>query len=686
MARRACTRDARASETKPARDRPSGSEFARRRGCARRTPRRAADALLTDHDLTCSTRAPTRASTRSSARTRSAADGQPRTTFAVWAPNAERVSVIGDFNGWDRRAAPARPRGETRASGKGSLPGVGPGARYKYHIVSRHDGYRVDKADPFAFHAEVPPHTASRGRGSRSHEWQDDAWMAERGARQRLDAPMAIYEVHLGSWRRVPEDDRRASSPTASSAPRLADYVARHGLHPRRAPAGHGAPVLRLVGLPDHRLLRAHQPLRHAAGLHVPRRHPAPARHRRDPRLGAVALSRRRARPRLLRRHAPLRARRPAPGLPSRLGQPDLQLRPQRGAHLPARAARCSGSTAITSTACAWTPSPRCSTSTTRATPASGSRTATAAARTSRPSTSCATSTPTCSPRYPDVQTIAEESTAWPMVSRPTYLGGLGFGFKWDMGWMHDTLEYLQHDPIHRQFHHDQLTFRMLYAFSENFVLPLSHDEVVHGKGSLLGKMPGDDWQQFANLRLLLGYMYTQPGKKLLFMGGEFGQWRGVEPRPQPRLASARAAAAPGPAALGARSQSRSTAASRPARARLPAGRLRVDRLQRRRRRASSAFCAAAATPATALLVAAATSPRCRATTTASACRGAASGASCSTATRRLRRQRPGQHRRRGRHRRRPARPRLRPRPDPAAARAGGLPRRRARTSGDAVN
>ena len=281
--------------------------------------------------------------------------------------------MIGDFNGWDKAAHPLARRG---ASGiwEGFVPGVGQGARYKYHIVSRHDGYRVDKADPFAFHREI---AAADGLGRLGPRLRVGRRRVDGGARKRATRSTRrcrIYEVHLGSWRRVPEDGDRSLT-YRELAPPLAEYVQGAGLHPRRAAAGHGAPVLRLVGLPDHRLLRADQPLRHAAGLHVPDRLPAPARHRRDPRLGAVALPDRRARPRLLRRHAPVRARRPAPGLPPRLGQLHLQLRPARGAQLPALAARCSGSTSTTSTACASTRSRRCSTSTTRARPASGSRT-----------------------------------------------------------------------------------------------------------------------------------------------------------------------------------------------------------------------------------------------------------------------------------------------------------------------
>ena len=343
---------------------------------------------------------------------------------------------------------PARIRSRRAgASGiwEGFVPGVGTGTLYKYHVASPIDGYKAEKSDPFGLFHEVAPKTASIV-WDLDYTWDDAAWMASRGPRNTLTRPISIYEMHLGSWMRDPEDGFNSLT-YREMAPRLADYVKEMGFtHVELLPVmehpffgswgyqmtGYFAPTSR-YGTP--------------AGLHVPDRHPAPARHRRDPRLGAVALPDRRARPRLLRRHAPLRARRPAPGVPPGLGQLHLQLRPPRGRELPHSPTRCSGSTSTTSTACAWMPSRRCSTSTTRARRASGSPTSTAAARTSRRSTSCAGFNDEISQRFPDVQTIAEESTAWPMVSRPTYVGGLGFGLKWDMGWMHDTLKYFAARP-----------------------------------------------------------------------------------------------------------------------------------------------------------------------------------------------------------------------------------------------
>ena len=446
-------------------------------------------------------------------------DGVAGTHFAVWAPNAETVSVIGSFNGWSKDAHPLRAL-EGSGIWYGFIPGVEPGATYKYHLRSRYAGYEVDKADPLAFCSELPPATASRV-WRLDYEWHDDEWLASRAARNALDAPMSIYELHVGSWRRA-ADGRFLTY--RELAPLLVEHVQRMGFtHVELLPVmehpfygswgyqttGYFAPTSR-YGTPQDLMFLIDT--LHQAGIGVildwvPSHFPTDEHglgyfdgthlyEHGDPRQGfhpdwssfIFNYGRNEVRSFLLssalfwleRYHADgLRvdavasmlyldySRKPGEWIPNRYGGREnldaIEFLRRMNVEVYAQ--------------------------------------------------------------HPGTQTIAEESTAWPMVSRPTYVGGLGFGLKWDMGWMHDTLEYLAHDPVYRKFHHGQLTFRAMYAFSEHFVLPLSHDEVVHGKGSLLRKMPGDDWQRFANLRLLLGYMLTQPGKKLLFMGAELATW-----------------------------------------------------------------------------------------------------------------------------------------------------------------
>jgi len=441
--------------------------------------------------------------------------------FAVWAPNAREVSVIGDFNGWKPGVHPLAPRGNS-GIWEGFLPGIGVGARYKYHIVSHYNNYRVDKADPYGVFHETPPRTASIV-WDLSYEWHDQQWMAQRRQRNALDAPMLIYEVHLGSWMRVPEEGNRWLT-YRELAPKLAEHVQRLGFthveflpimeHPFYGSwgyqiTGYFAPTSRygtpqdfmylidylhqqgigviLDWVPSHFPTDEHG-LIYFDGTHLyehadPRRgfHP-------DWHSAIFNYGRHEVRTFLLSSAIFWLDRYHADGLRVDAVASMLYLDYSRK---PGE----------------WIPNEY-----------GGRENLEAIAFLRRLNEEIYR-------LYPDVQTIAEESTAWPMVSRPTYLGGLGFGMKWDMGWMHDTLHYLHYDPIYRKYHHTLLTFRMLYAFTENFVLPLSHDEVVHGKGSLLSKMPGDDWQKFANLRLLYGYQYTQPGKKLLFMGAEIGQW-----------------------------------------------------------------------------------------------------------------------------------------------------------------
>ncbi|HTP32949.1 MAG TPA: 1,4-alpha-glucan branching protein GlgB [Candidatus Acidoferrales bacterium] len=449
-------------------------------------------------------------------------EGRRGVHFAVWAPNAARVSVIGDFNDWRVESNPLSPHSQA-GLWEGFVPDIASGALYKYHIISRLGGYEVDKADPYGFAAEIRPRTASRVWDLDTYQWGDAGWMAARAGKNELDCPISIYEVHLGSWRRVGGEENRWLT-YREAAVQLADYVHDGGYtHIELMPVmehpfdgswgyesiGYYAPTSRFgspddfMYLVDHLHQRdigvildwvpAHFPKDEAGlgyfdGTHLYEH--ADQRQGEMPDWNTLVFNYGRSEVRdflignalfwLDRYHVDgLRmdavasmiyldyGRREGQWIPNRYGGKEnieaLQFLRQTNEQVYAA--------------------------------------------------------------FPDCLTIAEESTAWPMVSRPTYTGGLGFGLKWNMGWMHDTLDYVSKDPVHRSYHHNQLTFSAMYAFSENFILPLSHDEVVYGKGSLLAKMPGDEWRKFANLRLLFGYLFGHPGKKLLFMGGDFGQW-----------------------------------------------------------------------------------------------------------------------------------------------------------------
>src|SRR5579862_3633610 len=445
------------------------------------------------------------------------------TRFTVWAPDAAQVSVVGDFNGWNRASHPMAPRDDDSGIWQLFIADVAAGARYKYHVRSRRNGYSVDKSDPYAFYTEPPPRTASIV-ADLHYEWNDAGWPQQRARINSLDAPWSIYEVHLGSWRRVPEEGNRSLT-YREIAVQLADYVSELGFthvellpvmeHPFYGSWGYQvtgffAPSSRYGTPQDFMYLIDHL---HQRGIGVildwvPSHFPNDGHglgffdgthlyEHADPRQGfhpewkSSIFNYGRAEVRNFLSSSALfwldtyhidalrvdavasllyldYGRRAGEWIPNRFGGHENLEAVEFVKQLNLAVYR----------------------------------------------------------DHPDTQTIAEESTAWPMVSRPTYLGGLGFGLKWNMGWMHDTLKYFQLDPVHRKYHHSRLTFSLWYAFTENFVLPLSHDEVVHGKGSLIGRMPGDEWQQFASLRLLFGYMWTHPGKKLLFMGGEFGQRR----------------------------------------------------------------------------------------------------------------------------------------------------------------
>ena len=449
--------------------------------------------------------------------------GTKGVSFAVWAPNAERVSVIGDFNQWDGRRYPMRPRG---LSGLWEIfiPGLQQGTVYKFEIKTRYKGYVATKSDPFALCSEMRPNTASVVWDLDRYQWHDQEWMAVRKQRQRLEAPMAIYEVHLGSWKRKPDPIGMRWLSYRELADELVPYARDMGYtHLQLLPItehpydgswgyqtiGYFAPTSRYGSPDDFRYFvdKAHQ-----AGLGiildwVPAHFPKDGHglsffdgthlyEHADPRKGEhqdwgtliYNYERDEVRAFLLssalfwldKYHIDgLRvdavasmlyldySRQPGEWIPNEfggrenLGAVAFLKRFNEVVHL----------------------------------------------------------------EYPDTLTFAEESTSWPQVSRPTYLGGLGFDLKWNMGWMHDMLDYMEKNPVHRRYSHYDLTFALLYAFTENFVLPFSHDEVVHGKGAMLSKMPGDYWQKFANLRALYGYMYAHPGKKLLFMGCEIGQW-----------------------------------------------------------------------------------------------------------------------------------------------------------------
>jgi 1,4-alpha-glucan branching enzyme len=448
-------------------------------------------------------------------------EGVAGTSFAVWAPNARRVSVIGDFNFWDGRRHAMRKH---PAAGVWEIfiPELGEGALYKYEIRGPNGDLLPQKADPFGFRAERLPGTASVVHGIGNYEWDDAAWMEERESKTALEAPMATYEVHLGSWRRNSDGSYYTYGQLVEE---LVPYVAEMGYthveflppteHPFDGswgyqPLGLYAPTTRF-GTPDDfkHLIEAF----HRAGIGVIIDW-VPAHFPEDPHgLGLFDGTH-------LYEHAdPRQGRHPDWGtLVFNFGRGEVRnyllcnalfwvseyhidgLRVDAVASmLYLDYSREQGE---------WLPNVH-----------GGNENLEAVAFLQR-------TNELVFGRHPGATTLAEESTAWPMVSRPTSMGGLGFGYKWNMGWMHDSLQYMSEDPINRKYHHDEITFSLVYAFNENFVLPLSHDEVVHGKRSLIDKMPGDEWQKFANLRAYYGFMYTHPGKQLLFMGGELAQRR----------------------------------------------------------------------------------------------------------------------------------------------------------------
>ena len=448
-------------------------------------------------------------------------EGVSGTYFAVWAPNAKKVSVVGDFNYWNTQTHPLFPRWDSSGIFEGFIPGIGIGALYKFNIESNINGYKANRGDPFAVYWEEPPKT-SPIVWNLDYEWHDEEWMKNRKKNNSLSSPISIYELHIGSWRRKVENNQWLTY--RELGPELADYIKKEGFtHVEFLPVmehpfygswgyqttGYFAPTSRYGSPQDFMCLIDYL---HQQGIGVildwvPSHFPGDEHglafydgtcvyEHADPKKGfhpdwksfIFNYGRNEVQAFLMSSAIFWLEKYHADGLRVDAVASMLYLDYSRneGEWIP----NCFG----------------------------GRENLEAIAFLKRFNEEVYKA-------FPDVQTIAEESTAWPMVSRPTYVGGLGFGMKWNMGWMHDVTTYMSKDPVYRKYHHGELTFSMLYAFTENYVLPLSHDEVVHGKGSLVNKMPGDDWQKLANIRLLLTYEFMHPGKKLLFMGGEFAQW-----------------------------------------------------------------------------------------------------------------------------------------------------------------
>jgi 1,4-alpha-glucan branching enzyme len=445
------------------------------------------------------------------------------TFFAVWAPNAESVSVIGNFNNWVREAHPLKLREDESGLWQGFIPGVEKGDAYKYFIRSKYDNFKVEKADPVGFYSEQPPKTASVV-WEYNYNWKDADWMNKRKNHNALNSPYSVYEVHLESWRRKPEENMQPLT-YAELAEQLTAYVKEMGYtHVELMPVteypfsgswgyqvtGFFAPTSRF-GSPDAFMYFVDYLHQNDIGVimdWVPSHFPGDQHglhffdgtylyEHEDPRKGyhpdwssyIFNYGRNEIRNFLISSAHSWMERFHIDGIRVDAVASMLYL----------DYSRKEGE---------WIPNEH------------GGRENLDAIQFMRDLNESIYT------KFPDVQTIAEESTAWPMVTRPVYTGGLGFGMKWSMGWMHDTLGYFSQPPIYRGYHHNQMTFSMMYFFNENFMLSLSHDEVVHGKGSLINKMPGDDWQKFANLRAMFGFMFAHPGKKLHFMGMEFGQWK----------------------------------------------------------------------------------------------------------------------------------------------------------------